>query len=53
MQRDQFIFGDATISVVNGSTGLSTVTSSNPQFPGKLKVGNLVRFGGLNNDLKH
>ena len=52
VQRDQFVFGDATISVVNGKTGLSTVTSSNPQFPGKLKVGNLVRFGGLNNDLK-
>ena len=52
VQTDQFVFGDATISVVNGKTGLSTVTSSNPQFPGKLKVGNLVRFGGLNNDLK-
>ena len=52
VQRDQFIFGNAVITEVNGSTGLSTVTSSNPQFPGKLKVGNLVKFGGLNNDLK-
>ena len=52
IQKDQFIFGDATITVVNGKTGLSTVTSSNPQFPGKLKVGNLIRFGGLDNDLK-
>jgi len=52
VQRDQFIFGNAVITEVNGSTGLSTVTSSNSQFPGKLKVGNLLSFGGLDSDLK-
>ena len=52
MQTDQFIFGSANITGVNGSTGLSTITSSNSQFPGKLKVGNILKFGGLDNDLK-
>ena len=52
VQKDQFIFGNAVITEVNGKTGLSTVTSSNPQFPRKLKVGNLLSFGGLDNDLK-
>ena len=52
IQKNSFLFGDGTITVVNGTTGLSTVTSSNPQFPGKIKVGSLLSFGGLNNDLK-
>ena len=52
IQKNSFLFGDGTITVVNGTTGLSTITSSNPQFPGKIKVGNLLSFGGLNNDLK-
>ena len=52
VQADQFIFGSAVITEVNGKTGLSTITSGNPQFPGKLKVGNLLSFGGLDDNLK-
>ena len=29
---------------------LSTITSSNPQFPAKLKVGNILKFGAGSND---
>ena len=52
VQEDLFNFGNATITVVDGTTGLSTITCGNPLFPSRLKVGNLLSFGGLDNDLK-
>ena len=34
------------------NVSISTITSGNEQFPGKLKVGNILKFGGLGNNLK-
>jgi len=48
--RDEFIFGSGSVTSKNGSTGFSTITSSNPQFPAKVKVGNVLKFGIGNND---
>ena len=50
IQEVEYAFGNATITEVNGKTGLSTVTSGDPLFPKNLKVGNILRFGGLNNN---
>ena len=50
IQKDEFIFGNALIKRSDLTTGLSTITSSNPEFPGKLKKGNLLKFGLGNND---
>ncbi len=51
IQSPTLFYGDAKITAKNGTTGLSTVTSSNPLFPGKLKRHNILRFGGLGNDV--
>ena len=50
LQRDEWVIGDSVITEVNGTTGLSTITSGNPQFPGVLKKGNILKFDGLNNN---
>jgi len=54
IQKDQFIFGSAnmTSATGSGSVSISTITSGNDLFPGKLKVGNILKFGGLGNNLK-
>ena len=54
IQKDLFVFGSANVtsSTDTGGSGVSTITSGNPQFPGKLKVGNLLKFGGLGKNLK-
>ncbi len=54
VQQDEFIFGSANVtsSTDTGGSGVSTITSGNPQFPGKLKVGNILKFGGLGKNLK-
>ena len=54
VQKDQFVFGSAnmTSATGSGSVSISTITSGNPQFPGKLKVGSILKFGGLGNNLK-
>ena len=55
VQADQFIFGSANMTGVGtdaSSVSISTITSGNEQFPGKLKVGNILKFGGLGNNLK-
>ena len=50
LQRNEWVIGDSVITEVNGTTGLSTITSGNPQFPGVLKKGNILKFDGLNNN---
>ena len=52
--RDEFIFGSANVtsSTGSGGSGVSTITSGNPQFPGKVKVGNILKFGGLGKNNK-
>ena len=50
VQKNELVFGNATITAVNGTTGLSTVTSGHPLFPGDIKVGNLVKFNGLDSN---
>ena len=55
VQADQFTFGSANMTGVGtdaSSVSISTITSGNEQFPGKLKVGNILKFGGLGNNLK-
>ena len=55
IQKDQFIFGSANMTGVGtdaSSVSISTITSGNEQFPGKLKIGNILKFGGLGNNLK-
>ncbi len=51
IQRPALDFGNAAITGVNGSTGISTVTSESALFPGTLKVGNILSFGGLGNSV--
>ena len=51
IQRPVADFGNASITGVNGSTGISTVTSESALFPGTLKVGNILSFGGLGNSV--
>jgi len=48
--KDEFVFGNGLLKRSDLTTGLSTVTSSNPQFPAKLKVGNILKFGTGSND---
>jgi len=43
LQTESFNIGIATISAFN-AIGISTVTSTNPLFPGKLKSGNILKF---------
>jgi len=50
IQRDEFVFGNGLLKRSDVTSGLSTITSSNPEFPGKLKVNNLLKFGLGNND---
>ena len=52
--RDEFIFGSANVtsSTGSGGSGISTITSGNEQFPGKVKVGNILKFGGLGKNNK-
>ena len=54
VQQDEFIFGSANVtsSTGSGGSGVSTITSGNPQFPGKVKVGNILKFGGLGKNNK-
>ena len=54
VQKDQFIFGSSNMTGVGtaSNVSISTITCGNPQFPGKLKVGNILKFGGLGNNLK-
>ena len=47
IQKQGEFLGDATISVVNGTTGLSTITSPNGRFPSNVKVNDLLAFGGV------
>ena len=52
--RNEFIFGSANVtsSTGSGGSGVSTITSGNEQFPGKVKVGNILKFGGLGKNTK-
>ena len=50
LQKPVINFGSASVTSKNGSTGFSTITSSNGLFPSSLKVGNILRFGLGNND---
>jgi len=43
IQSESFAIGVATISAYN-VVGISTITSTNPLFPGNLKSGNLLKF---------
>ena len=43
-------FGSATVGAASNAY-VSTVTSENPNFPGTLKVGNILSFGGLGNNV--
>jgi hypothetical protein len=50
VQADLFNVGIATISAVSG--GISTITSTNENFPGKIvKVGNLIKFSNNSTSL--
>ena len=42
--------GVATITAFNTTmpTGISTIRSTSPNFPGQIKIGNLVRYSGTN-----
>ena len=46
IQRPVADFGNAQLTLVSPHTGVSTVTSENPLFPGNIKVGNILSFGG-------
>ena len=45
IQKQGEFLGDATITSVNGSTGLRTITSPNGRFPSNVKVNDLLAFG--------
>ena len=47
IQKSSEVIGDATITSVNGSTGLSTITSPNGRFPSNVKVSDILSFGGV------
>ena len=51
IQRPVIDFGNAQFSAKTPQTGLCTVTSENALFPGSLKVGNILSFGGLGNNV--
>jgi len=49
IQSDSFNIGIATISALSG--GISTVYSSNPQFPGKnIRAKNIIKYSGGSSD---
>ena len=51
LQRSVIDFGTAQFTAKTPQTGLCTVTSESPLFPGTLKVGNILSFGGLGNNV--
>ena len=51
IQRPVIDFGNAQFSAKTPQTGLCTVTSESSLFPGTLKVGNILSFGGLGNNV--
>ena len=53
VQKSGTVFGEATLTSATGTgaVSISTVTSENVLFPGNLKVGNILSFGGLGNNL--
>ncbi len=51
IQRPVINFGNAQFSAKTPQTGLCTVTSESALFPGTLKVGNILSFGGLGNNV--
>ena len=51
LQRSVIDFGTAQFTPKTPQTGLCTVTSESPLFPGTLKVGNILSFGGLGNNV--
>ena len=51
IQRSVIDFGNAQFTAKDNATGVCTVTSENPLFPGTLKVGNILSFGGLGNNV--
>ena len=44
-------FGNAQFTAKDNATGVCTVTSESSLFPGSLKVGNILSFGGLGNNV--
>ena len=44
-------FGNAQFTAKDNATGVCTVTSESSLFPGTLKVGNILSFGGLGNNV--
>jgi len=44
IQSDLLNVGVSSIGAVDGATGISVISSTNPQFPGKIKVGNILKF---------
>ena len=51
IQKPVLDFGTAQLTLVSPHTGVSTVTSESSLFPGSLKVGNILSFGGLGNNV--
>ena len=51
IQRPVIDFGNAQFTAKTPQTGLCTVTSESSLFPGTLKVGNILSFGGLGNNV--
>ena len=51
IQRPVIDFGNAQFTAKTPQTGLCTVTSESALFPGTLKVGNILSFGGLGNNV--
>jgi len=51
IQRPVIDFGNAQFTAKTPQTGLCTVTSESALFPGSLKVGNILSFGGLGNNV--
>ena len=49
-QNIAYRFGSATVGAASNAY-VSTVTCENELFPGKIKVGNIVSFGGLGNNV--
>ena len=44
IQSDLLNVGVSSIGAFDGSAGTSVVSSTNPRFPGKIKVGNILKF---------
>jgi len=51
IQKTSIDFGNAQFTAKDNATGICTVTSESPLFPGTLKVGNILSFGGLGNNV--